>query len=69
LRDGIDGRIVLSRDPEVLADAITEISEDRQKRERMSHAARERARDFTWERYGERLVGALKSFAARQTQP
>ncbi len=69
VRDGIDGRIVPSRDPEVLADAITEISEDRQKRERMSHAARERARDFTWERYGERLVGALKSFAARQTQP
>ena len=69
VRDGIDGRIVPSRDPEALADAITEMIEDRQGRKRMSHAARERARDFTWERYGERLVGALKSFAARQTQP
>jgi len=69
VRDGIDGRIVPSRDPEALADAITEIIEDRQKRKRMSHAARERARDFTWERYSERLVGALESFAAPQTQP
>src|SRR6266516_3938932 len=69
VRDGIEGRIVPSRDPEALADAISEIIEDRQKRERMSHAARERARDFTWERYGDRLVGALKSFAVPQTQP
>lgn len=68
VRDGIEGRIVPSRDPEALADAITEIIEDRQKREHMSHAARERARDFTWERYGDRLVGALKSFAIPQTQ-
>ncbi len=69
VRDGIEGRIVPSRDPEALADAISEIIEDRQKRERMSHAARERARDFTWERYSERLVGAIESFAAPQTQP
>jgi glycosyltransferase involved in cell wall biosynthesis len=61
VRDGIDGRIIPSRDPEVLAEAIGEIIEDREKRERMAHAARERARDYTWERYGERLVTALKS--------
>jgi len=57
------------RDPEALANAISEIVEDRQKRERMSQTARERADDFTWEKYGERLVGTLKSFAAPQTQP
>ena len=66
VRDGIEGRIVPSRDPEALADAIAEIVEDREKRERMAYAARERARDFTWERYGERLVAALKSFVASQ---
>jgi glycosyltransferase involved in cell wall biosynthesis len=59
VRDGIDGRIVPSRDPEALANAIAEIVEDRQKRERMSRAARDRARDYTWERYGERLLAAL----------
>ncbi len=65
VRDGIDGRIVPSRDSDALADAIAEISEDRPKRERMATAARERARDFTWERYGQRLVAALKSIAER----
>jgi hypothetical protein len=60
VRDGIDGRIVLSRDPDALANAIAEIVEDRQKRERMSRAARDRAHDYTWERYGERLLAALR---------
>ena len=45
----------------LLADAIAEIVEDRDKRARMSIAARERARAYTWERYRERLVGALRS--------
>lgn len=69
VRDGIEGRIVPSRDPDALANAITEIVEDRQKRERMAYAARERAQEFTWERYGERLIAALKSFAAKEYEP
>jgi glycosyltransferase involved in cell wall biosynthesis len=64
VRDGIEGRIVPSRDPDALANAITEIVEDRQRRERMAHAARERAQEFTWEHYDERLVGALKNLDA-----
>jgi glycosyltransferase involved in cell wall biosynthesis len=64
VRDSIEGRIVPSRDSEALANAIAQIVEDRQLRERMAHAAHERAREFTWGRYGERLVTALKSFAA-----
>jgi len=62
VRDGLEGRIVPSRNAEALANAIAEIVEDREKRERLSRAARERARDYTWARYGERLVEALKSF-------
>ena len=60
VRDGIDGRIVPSRNPDALANAIIEIVEDRQKREQMSRAARGRARDYTWQRYGERLLSALR---------
>ena len=63
VRDGIEGRIVPERDPVALAEAIREVVEDREKRERMAHAARERAREYTWEKYGERLVAALKSCA------
>lgn len=65
VRDGVEGRIVPSRDLETLANAIAETVEDREKRTQMALAARERAREFTWERYGERLVAALKSFAVR----
>ena len=63
VRDGIEGRLVPERDPVALADAIAEIVEDRDRRARMSVAARQRARDYTWERYGERLVQALRSVA------
>jgi glycosyltransferase involved in cell wall biosynthesis len=64
VRDGIDGRLVPERDPAALADAIADIVEDRDKRARMSIAARQRARDYTWERYRERLVGALQRLPA-----
>jgi glycosyltransferase involved in cell wall biosynthesis len=64
VRDGIDGRIVPERDPTALAAAIAEIVEDRDRRERMSVAARERARDYTWDRYGDRLVAVLKALGS-----
>jgi glycosyltransferase involved in cell wall biosynthesis len=64
VRNGIEGRLVAERDPFAVADAIAEIVEDRDKRARMSAAARERALDYTWERYGERLVHALQALPA-----
>lgn len=60
VRDGTDGRIVPERDPDALADAIEELVEDRTLRDRMASAARERAADFTWQRYGERLISQLR---------
>jgi glycosyltransferase involved in cell wall biosynthesis len=60
VRDGIEGRIMPERDPDALAAAIEEVVEDRTKRASMAAAARKRARNFTWERYGERLVATLK---------
>lgn len=59
VRDGVEGRIVPERDPEALAEAIEEIVEDRALRARMSEAARERAREYTWARHGQRLLAAL----------
>jgi glycosyltransferase involved in cell wall biosynthesis len=53
----------LERDPAALADASAETVEDRDRRARMSLAAREHARDYTWERYGERLVAASQALA------
>lgn len=62
VRDGIEGKIVPERDPVALASAIKELIEDRAMRDRMAIAARERATQFTWERYGERLLSCLRSF-------
>ena len=65
VRHGVDGLIVPERDATALADAIVQIVEDRALRERMSVAARERAEDYTWDRYGVRLIAALQQFGNR----
>ena len=59
VRDGVDGFIVPVRDREMLAARIEEIVSDRQLRERMSINARQRAQEFSIERYGERLLAVL----------
>lgn len=58
--DGIGGRVVAERDADAIASAIEDIVGNREKRERMASAARECAKGFTWERYGERLVAILR---------
>jgi glycosyltransferase involved in cell wall biosynthesis len=63
VRDGIEGRVVGSRDAEALTSAIANIVEDREKRAGLANAARERAKDFTREKYSERLVAALREWA------
>ena len=63
VRDGIEGIIVPERDPEALANAIESIVEDRPRRERMGAAARERAREFTVEKFAGRLVTSLMQAA------
>lgn len=61
-RDGIDGKVVPERDPVALADAIEQAITDRTWREAASKASRERAREYTWGKYGERLLRVLKKF-------
>jgi glycosyltransferase involved in cell wall biosynthesis len=63
VRDGVDGFIVPIRDAEAIADKVELLLSDRELRARMGRSARERARKFTWERYGERLLGALARLA------
>jgi len=55
VRDGIEGFIIPERDSQTLAERIRQLVEDRALRNRMAAAAKERARDFTWKQYGERL--------------
>ncbi len=65
-RDGIEGLIVPERDATLLADAIQQLVEDRDMRDRMAAAARERAKDYTWEKYGNRLVNSLRLWNAQK---
>jgi glycosyltransferase involved in cell wall biosynthesis len=59
VRDGIDGLIVPERDPDALARAIESIVDDRPRRTRMAAAARERAREFTADRFANRFIKEL----------
>ncbi|MBW4545028.1 MAG: glycosyltransferase family 4 protein [Symplocastrum torsivum CPER-KK1] len=61
VRDGIEGFIIPERDSEALANRIEELVENRELRDRMAAAARERAKDYTWDKYAERLLGVLQA--------
>lgn len=60
VRDGIEGFIIPEREPEILAHRIEELVENRELRDRMAAAARERAKDYTWDNYAERLLAVLQ---------
>ena len=60
VRDGIDGFIVPIRDAKALAEKIELLVTDRELRTRLGHNARERAKEFTWDRYGQRLFAAFE---------
>jgi len=59
VRDGVDGLIVPERDPKALAFAIESIIEDRPRRRRMALSAKERAKDYTVDKFASRLVTNL----------
>lgn len=60
VRDGVEGFIIPERDPAALAERIRQLTGDRALRERMAAAAKERARNFTWKQYGERLQSVFE---------
>jgi glycosyltransferase involved in cell wall biosynthesis len=64
VRDGVDGFIVPIRDAAAIADKVELLLADRALRERMGASARQRAKEFTWARYGERLISALGTLAS-----
>jgi len=63
VRQGIEGFLVPERDPQALADRVQQLLDDRALRSRLGAAARQRAAEFTWERYGECLLAALPGLA------
>jgi glycosyltransferase involved in cell wall biosynthesis len=60
VRDGVDGFIVPIRDAAALAEKISVLAGNPDMVAWMSHNAQERSSEFTWEKYGERLVTAIQ---------
>jgi glycosyltransferase involved in cell wall biosynthesis len=60
VREGIEGFIVPIRDARAIAERLEMLHRDRELLESMSRAALERACEFTVERYGQRLLVALR---------
>lgn len=67
VRDGVDGFVVPMRDADVLASRLEQLASDPSLVAEMSAHARERAAQFDWAHYGERLVGALATVPADGT--
>jgi len=59
IRDGVDGFIVPIRDAAAIADQVERLASQRDLWAEMSANAQARAAEYSFERYGERLVGAL----------
>ena len=68
VRNGVDGFIVPIRDVEALKEKILYLYEHRDTCEEMGYKALERAKEFTWGRYGERMQAFYQNvLAARQS--
>jgi hypothetical protein len=61
VREGLDGFVVPVRNPEAIAVKLELLARDRELLRWMSKNARGRAREFTVEKYGERLIAALRA--------
>lgn len=68
VRDGAEGIIVPIRDAEALASALERLRFDEPLRQKMRSAARARAEEFTWTRYGDRLFHAFGSAMEEHVQ-
>lgn len=60
VRDGIDGIVVPERSPDALAKAVLSIVGNRDRRDAMSSAARERAQAFSWDGFACKVIGATQ---------
>lgn len=61
IRDGLDGALVPPHDVDALGDQLYELYRDPDRGRAMGQEAARRVGDFSWERYGDRLLAAYKA--------
>jgi glycosyltransferase involved in cell wall biosynthesis len=69
VRDGIDGFIVPIRDAGAIVERLEMLHRDRELLESMARGALQRASEFTVEKYGDRLIAALRAAIERAPRP
>ena len=65
VRDGKDGFIIPIRDINALKEKILYLYENEDKRKYMSESALKRAKEFTWDAYGDKIIAAYKEIINR----
>jgi len=66
VRNGVDGFIVPIRSVEALQEKLLLLYQQPGLRRVMGQAGRERVKDFTWERYGQRLLDVYRTIQTRE---
>lgn len=61
VNDGSEGFIVPVRNPQAIVEKVISLYEDPVRLKKMSINAHQKAQEFTWDRYGEKLAGFIKS--------
>lgn len=64
--DGVEGFVVAVREPAALAEKIEKLATNSGLVQQMSAAARTKAIEFSWERYGERLSAFISTVHAKK---
>lgn len=67
VRDGVEGFVVPSRDPAAIAEKLSLLSENGDLRQRMGHAARLRAEEYSWTRFDAQFLGTIAKVQASRT--
>jgi glycosyltransferase involved in cell wall biosynthesis len=63
VRDGVDGYVVATRDVAALKDRLLYLHAHEHERTAMAQSALQRVREFTWDRYGERIAREYRRVA------
>lgn len=66
MREGVDGFTIPIRDLEALKERILRLYENPGLRWEMGTAAQDRVKEFSWEKYGERLIWIYEEIARRE---
>lgn len=66
VQDEVEGLIIPIRDTEALANALDRLRANEWMRREMGRAARMRAEEFTWERYGDTLANTFKNLMSSE---